>query len=129
MVSVKRLVVGSVVIATPIALRWWLTHRPTAEPVRGVVVTTEGGVALPGVRVEARDVVGFAVLASATTGASGEFTLAGVTAEEFGLWVDGSSVGRQHGYAAADAGVVPTWGEAVSWGHAAFPLTVRLAPA
>ena len=129
MVSVKRLVVGSVVIATPIALRWWLTHRPVAQPVRGVVATLEDGSALRGVLVQARDVVSFAVLASATTGASGEFTLTGVGVEEFGLWVDGSSGGRQQGYAAAGAVVVPTWGEAVSWGHDAFPLTVRLAPA
>jgi hypothetical protein len=129
MVSVKRLVVGSVVIATPIALRWWLTHRPVAQPVRGVVATLEDGSALRGVTVQARDVVSFAVLASATTGASGEFTLTGVAVEEFGLWVDGSPVGRQKGYAAAGGVVVPTWGEAVSWGHDAFPLTVRVAPA
>jgi hypothetical protein len=127
MVSVKRLVVGSVVIATPIALRWWLTHRPVAQPVRGVVVTAEGGSALPGVWVEARDVVSFAVLGKATSGASGEFALTGVAVEEFGLWVDGSGVGRQQGYAATGGSVVPTWGEAVSWGHDAFPLTVRLA--
>ena len=129
MVSVKRLVVGSVVIATPIALRWWLTHRPVAQPVQGVVATLEDGSALRGVKVQARDVVSFAVLASATTGASGEFTLTGVGVEEFGLWVDGSAVGRQQGYAADGGVVVPTWGEAVSWGHDAFPLTVRLAPA
>ena len=129
MVSVKRLVVGSVVIATPIALRWWLTHRPVPQPVRGVVATLEDGSALRGVLVQARDVVSFAVLASTTTGASGEFTLTGVAVEEFGLWVDGSSVGRQQGYAAAGGVVVPTWGEAVSWGHDAFPLTVRIAPA
>lgn len=129
MPSVKRLVLGSVAIATPIALRWWLTHRPAPEPVRGVVVTDEGGLAVAGARVEARDVVTFAVLAGDTTGASGEFTLDGVTDEEFGLWVDGTAVGRARGYVAAGREVVPTWGAAVSWGHAAFPMTVRLAAA
>ena len=82
-----------------------------------------------GVNVQARDVVSFAVLASATTGASGEFTLTGVAVDEFGLGVDGSAVGPQQGYAAAAGLVVPTWGEAVWWGHDAFPLTLRLAPA
>ena len=129
MPSVKRLVLGSVAIATPIALRWWLTHRPAPEPVRGVVVTDEGGLAVAGARVEARDVVTFAVLAGETTGASGEFTLDGVSDEEFGLWVDGTAVGRARGYVAAGREVVPTWGAAVSWGHASFPMTVRLAAA
>ena len=41
--------------------------------------------------------VSFAVLGKATSGASGEFALTGVAVEEFGLWVDGSGVGRPHG--------------------------------
>ena len=129
MPSVKRLVVGSLAIATPVALRWWLTHRPGPEPVRGVVVTAEGGLPVTGIRVEAREVVTFAVLASDTTGASGEFTLTGVTDDEFGLWVDGTSAGRARGYVAASRQVVPSWGAAVSWGSASFPMTVRLTAA
>ena len=127
MIPLKRLVVGSVVIVTPIALGWWLRRRTKPVPLTGVVVTDEGGLPLSGVRVEARHIITFAVLASATTGGSGEFTLTGVTEEEMGLWVDGTSRGRQKGYAAAGGGVVPTWGEAVSWGEASFPLRVRLA--
>jgi hypothetical protein len=128
-ISPKRLVVGSVVLLAPMALGWWLRRRPKVVPVTGVVVTQEGGLPLSGVRVEARHVLTFTVLAGATTGASGEFTLAGMTEEEFGVWVDGSSRGCRRGYVAADGSVVPTWGEAVSWGPASFPLRVRLAAA
>ena len=129
MISPQRLVVGSAAILTPIALGWWLRQRPKPVPVTGVVVTDEGGLPLSGVRVEARHVVTFAVLASATTGGSGEFALAGLTADEVGLWVDGTSRGRQRGYAAAGGGVVPTWGNAVSWGSESFPVRLRLAEA
>ena len=129
MIPLKRLVVGSVVIVTPIALGWWLRRLRKPVPLTGVVVTDEGGLPLSGVRVEARHILTFAVLASAGTGGSGEFTLTGVTEEEMGLWVDGTSLGRQKGYVAAGGGVVATWGEAVSWGEASFPVRVRLAKA
>ena len=129
MISPKRLVVGSAMIVTPIALGWWLRRAPKVVPVTGVVVTDEGGVPVTGVRVEARHVVTFAVLASATTGSSGEFELVGVTEEEVGLWVDGTARGRQTGYAAAGGAVVPTWGAAVAWGTASFPVRLRLTTA
>ena len=129
MIPLKRLVVGSVVIVTPIALGWWLRRLRKPVPLTGVVVTDEAGLPLSGVRVEARDILTFAVLASASTGGSGEFTLTGVTEEELGLWVDGTALGRQKGYAGAGGGVVATWGEAVSWGEASLPVRVRLAKA
>ena len=129
MISPQRLVVGTAVILTPIALGWWLRRRPRPVPLTGVVVTDEGGLPLSGVRVEARHVVTFAVLSGATTGGSGEFALAGVAEDEVGLWVDGTARGRQQGYAAAGGGVVPTWGEAISWGSASFPVRLRLAEA
>lgn len=100
--------------------------RPKVVPVTGVVVTDEGGLPVSGVRVEARHVLTFAVLASATTGASGEFELVGIAEDEVGLWVDGTSRGRPKGYAAADGAIVTTWGEAISWGTASFPVQLRL---
>jgi hypothetical protein len=109
-----------------VAWRWWLHHKAR----RGTrVVTLESGTPVAGVRVEARDVLTFAILASAVSDADGRFTLSGFTADEVGVWLDGSSAGREKGYAAADGGVVAAWGDAVSWGAESMPTVVRLRPA
>lgn len=125
MPSVKRVLLVSSILA-PVAWRWWLHHKSG----RGTrVVTLETGAPVGGVRVEARDVLTFAVLATAVSDASGTFRLTGFTADEVGVWLDGSSAGREKGYAAADGRVVPDWGDAVSWGAESMPSVVRLGPA
>ena len=124
MPSVKRVVLVSSILA-PVAWRWWVHHKAA----RGTrVVTLETGAPVAGVRVEARDVLTFAVLATAVSDASGTFRLTGLTADEVGVWLDGSSAGREKGYAAADGGVVTDWGDAVAWGAESMPSVVRLGP-
>ena len=125
MPSVKRVLVVSSILA-PVAWRWWVHHKARLGT---RVVTLESGTPIAGVKVEARDVLTFAILASAVSDASGRFTLTGFTADEVGVWLDGSSAGRAKGYAAADGGVVADWGDAVSWGAESMPTVVRLGPA
>lgn len=82
------------------------------------------GVGVTAVRINTED-----AFTSVTTNALGGYTLGPIPEEEFGLRVDGSAIGYESGWVQGPptgaAHVVPTWGEANSWGPNA-PAVTRL---
>ena len=88
---------------------------------RGVVVDSTTGEPLPGALVAATDVSGAVISGlSATTTVDGEYQIAGLTDDEYGLHVSGAAVGHETGYVAHAVGaygheVVASWGAAATY--------------
>ncbi len=94
----------------------------------GVVVSSQDGRPVAGVRVEARSIDDLLPRATATADADGRFVLRPITMEEIALHLDGGAVGYESGYLGFGGVVVPTWGEAVSVGVGELGTPIRLDP-
>ena len=84
---------------------------------RGQVVNSRTLRLLRGVVVTARDILDQSIILSRdTTDANGRFELTGLRVEEIGLRFNGAPVGYETGYAGCSRQVVPTFGEACTFG-------------
>ena len=88
---------------------------PTA--MRGVVVDGTTGAGVGGVTVEALDPVDLTLVAGTDlTSGRGRFRIAGLTSDEYAVYVDGSGAGYESGYLSCFGEIVPTYGEACTAG-------------
>lgn len=84
----------------------------------GRVLDSETGTPVPGVSLAPTDVEGNPLVEFATvSGPDGTYEIVGLVDEQYGLWVDGATVGYQQGFTANDVGQLgfklhATWAEA-----------------
>jgi len=91
-------------------------HRLAPTYLRGQVVNQDTGTPVAGVRVTLRDVVSLDVLATDRTDRNGRFRMDGLFEDEYAVKFAGGMVGYETGFLGCGHGVVPTWGEACSFG-------------
>jgi hypothetical protein len=82
----------------------------------GTVVNKNTGNPVGGIKVTLRDVVTLDVLAADETNAAGRYRMDDLHEDEYGIWFAGRPKGYENGYLGCGHGVVPTWGEACSFG-------------
>ncbi len=83
---------------------------------RGTVVNSATGNPVQGVLVTVRDVVTLEVLESDRTDLDGIWSVSGLTLDEYGIKVNGSSRGYETGFVGCGRGVVASWDDACSFG-------------
>jgi carboxypeptidase family protein len=84
--------------------------------IRGTVVNSHTHNPVPGVAVTVRDPVSLDVVGSDTTNADGVYRVTGLTSDEYAIKFNGSARGYETGFLACDHSVVPTYGDACTFG-------------
>jgi hypothetical protein len=92
------------------------TRLGAATYLQGTVVNATTGNSVAGIRVTLRDVVSLDVLASDMSNASGVFRMNDLSEDEYAVKFAGARQGYETGFLGCGHGVVPTWGEACSFG-------------
>jgi hypothetical protein len=114
---------GAAVLATALATTPAVAHDRAGDNaakaetfLAGTVVDKDTGNPVSDIRVTLRDVVTHDVLAADHTNASGRYRMEDLHEDEYGIWFAGRPKAHESGYLGCGHGVVPTWGEACSFG-------------
>jgi hypothetical protein len=92
------------------------SDKGAATYIRGVAVKAGNGTPIPGVLVTIRDIDDLSVVGSDVTNSNGVYRIDGLTEDEYAVKFNGRSVGFEIGFLACNKSVVPTWGQACSFG-------------
>jgi hypothetical protein len=87
--------------------------------IRGVVVNSHTHNPVSGIAVTVRDPVSLDPIGGDTTNANGVYKIDGLTSDEYAIKFNGSARGYETGYLACDHSVVPSFGQACTFGTGA----------